>query len=79
MNVLDLFVVFRDGAQGAVEEPGLPQFAVGAPTLIDRVLSRGEAAPRPCFMASEVVVGCTGAQMQCTSADGSGRKAQAVR
>jgi hypothetical protein len=43
------------------------------------VLSRGEAAPRPYFMASEIVAGCTGAQMQCPSADGSGRKTQAVR
>jgi hypothetical protein len=39
------------------------------------VLSRGEAAPRPYFMASEIVTGCTGAQMQCPAAAGSGRKA----
>jgi hypothetical protein len=44
VNVLDLFVVFPDAAQGAVEacpepsrrEPGLPQFAVRAPALVDR-------------------------------------------
>ena len=29
VNVFDLFVVFLDAAQGAVEEPGLPEFAVG--------------------------------------------------
>ena len=76
MNVFDLFVVFLDGAQGAVEEPGLPEFAVGAPALVDRVPSRGEAAPRPYFMASEIVTGYSGAQMQC---QWSGRKTQAVR
>jgi len=76
VNVFDLFVVFLDGAQGAVEEPGLPEFALGAPALVDRVLSRGEAAPRPYFMASEIVTGYTGAQMQC---QWSGRKTQAVR
>jgi hypothetical protein len=27
--------VIFGGAQGAVEEPGLPQFAVGAPALVD--------------------------------------------
>jgi hypothetical protein len=31
VKVFDLFVVFLDGAQGAVEEPGLPEFALGAP------------------------------------------------
>ena len=30
VNVFHLFVVFLDAAQGAVEEPGLPEFAVGA-------------------------------------------------
>ncbi len=74
MNVFDLFVVFLDGAQGAVEEPGLPEFAVGAPALVDRVLSRGEAAPRPYFMASEIVTGYTGAQMQCPAAAGRGER-----
>jgi hypothetical protein len=34
--VVDLFVAFLDRAQGAVEEPGLPQFAVRAPALFDR-------------------------------------------
>ena len=42
MNVFDLFAVFLEGAQGAVEEPGLPEFAVGAPgsgvICIERVL-----------------------------------------
>ena len=66
-------------AQDAVEEPGLPQFALRAPALVDRVPSRGEAAPRPYFVASEIVTGYTGAQMQFPSADGSGRKTQAVR
>jgi len=75
VNVLDLFVVFLDAAHGGVEEPGLPELAVGTPALVDRVLSRGEAAPRPYFMASEIVTGCTGAQMQCPAAAGSGRKA----
>ena len=42
----------------------------GPTCLVDRVLSRGEAAPRPYFMASEIVTGCTGAQMQRPSADG---------
>ena len=73
------FVGFLDGAQGAAEEPGLPEFALRAPAPVDRVLSRGEAAPRPYFMASEIVTGYTGAPMQCPSADGSGRKTQAVR
>ena len=73
------FVVFLDGAQRAVEEPGLPEFAVGTPVLVDRVLGRGEAAPRPYLMASEIVTGYTGAPMQCPAAAGSGRKTQAVR
>jgi len=64
VNVFDLFVVFLDATQGAVEEPGLPEFAAGAPALVDRVLSRGEAAPRPYFMASEIVTEYTGAQMR---------------
>ena len=68
MSVFSLFVVFLDGAQGAVEEPGLPEFALGAPVLVDRVLSRGEAAPRPYFMASEIATGYTGAQMPCPAA-----------
>jgi len=79
VNVFDLFAVFLDGAQGAVEESGLPEFARGAPALVDRVLSRGEAAPRPYFTASETVTGYTGAPMQCPAAAGSGRKTQAVR
>jgi hypothetical protein len=47
VKVFDLFVVFLDGAQSAVEEPGLPEFAVGAPgsgvICIERVL------PTPSF------------------------------
>jgi hypothetical protein len=64
VNVFNLFLVFLDAAQGAVEEPGLPQFALDAPALVDRVLSRGEAAPRPYFMAREIVTEYTGAQMR---------------
>jgi hypothetical protein len=64
VNVFHLSVVFLDGAQGAVEGAGLPQFALRAPALVDRVLSRGEAAPRPYFMANEIVTGYTGAPMQ---------------
>jgi len=79
VDVLDLLVVCLDGAQGAVEEPGLPQFSFLTPEPVDRVLGRGEAAPRPYFMASKIMVGCTGAQMRCPSADGSGRKTQAFR
>ena len=63
VDVLHLLVVFKDGAQGAVDELGLPQFALRAPAMVDRARSRGKAAPRPYFMASEVVAGCTGAQM----------------
>ncbi len=89
VDVLDLLVLFLDGALGAVEEPGLPWlvarttasvvrgfFSFLAPEPVDRVLSRGEAAPRPNFMASEIVVGCTGARIEC---QWSGRKTQAVR
>jgi hypothetical protein len=28
---VNVFGIFLDGAQGAVEEPGLPEFAAGAP------------------------------------------------
>ena len=45
MNVFDLFVVFLDGAQGGVEEPGLPEFALGTPVLVDRA-RRGKDADR---------------------------------
>ena len=76
VDVLDLLVVFLDGAQGAVEEPGLPQFSFLTPESVDRVLGRGEAVPRPYFVANEIVVGYTGAQMQCQCP---GRKTQAVR
>jgi hypothetical protein len=47
VNVLDLFFVFLDAAQGAVEEPGLPQFPVRAPALVDR--ARLRTAPRSSF------------------------------
>ena len=39
--VLDLFVVFLDAAQGTVEEPGLPEFAVGYSPLDLRVCFAG--------------------------------------
>jgi hypothetical protein len=45
VNAFHLFVVFLDGAQGAVEEPGLPELAVGAPALVDRA-HRGKDADR---------------------------------
>ena len=45
MNVFDLFVVFLDAAQGAVEEPGLPEFALRTPALVDRA-HRGKDADR---------------------------------
>jgi len=35
VNVLDLFVILLDRAQGAVEETRLPQFALRSPALID--------------------------------------------
>ena len=67
-------VVFLDGAQRAVEEPGLPEFALSAPALVDRVLSRGEAAPRPYFMASEIVPDTPARRMRSPPRRGRGER-----
>jgi len=72
VNVSHLFGVFLDAAQGSVEELGLPEFAVGAPALVGRVIELCFTD----FMAGEIVTGDTGARMQC---QWSGRKSQAVR
>jgi len=43
VNVFDLFVVFST-LRRARSKNLVPEFAGGAPALVDRVLSRGEAA-----------------------------------
>jgi hypothetical protein len=75
VKVFDLFVIFLGAAQGAVEEPGCHNSPSSPRSLLTALIKLSFTD----FMASEIVVGCMGAQKQCPSADGSGRKTHAVR
>jgi len=75
VDVLDLLIVFLDNAQRAVEEPGLHSSPSSPRSWLTALIEISFTD----LGASEVVVGYTGAQMQCPSADGSGRKTQAAR